>query len=345
MADPRELPQALRSTRWQQICAALAEAPSLPPERRCRLAALLHALGLYRPLLALAPPGAPIDGAGPREAEMAWWCASARYMLGLPARIGDYDDANLSGFVDLARCPSAPGLVRFNAAALIFVHLAKTGADAGELAGWAGPLELALANAVGEADPFNAVLITSRCWRALALLPQRVGDRAEMKRLMDLAQQQALALQPADAAQQHLYRENLHALWESRSKEALWLGDDERALACSRAVIEVDPYDAKAWVELGQIHFRSHRWREAARAAWPASARRSAAAPRRRPRPHAAAAACACAAPSSAAGGWRCRPSLPRGPAWPGRTRRCGWPCAPGCQCPSAPSPKRSGKV
>ena len=32
------------------------------------------------------------------------------------------------------------------------------------------------------------------------------------------------------------------------------------------AVVDVDPYDAKAWVELGQLHFARRQWHEAARA-------------------------------------------------------------------------------
>lgn len=258
LSDPRELPDALRTPRWQELCAALDDAAAMSAERRCRLGCLLHALGLYRPMLALTAPAC--------EIELGYWRASARYMLGLPARISDYDEADIGAFVDIAlHAVDAPQL-RFNAGAMVFVHLAKTGADTHEMAHWAARLERALVDATAHADPFTAGLLTSRFYRGLGMLPQRRGQKAEVLRTMDLAQQHALALQPTSSAQEHLYRENLHALWESRSKEARWLGDDERALACARAVIDVDPYDAKAWVELGQLHFARQQWREAARA-------------------------------------------------------------------------------
>lgn len=263
LSDPRELPDTLRTPRWRALCLALDESTSMPAERRCRLAGLLHVLGLYRPLLSLAA-GRRAD-AGPYEVELDYWCASARYMLGLPARIGDYDDADISAFVDMAMHVGNAPRVRFNANAMVFVHLAKTGAETRELALWADRLERALADAITHADPFTAGLLTSRFHRSLGMLPQLQGRSAEVVRVMDRAQQHALELKPANSAQEHLYRENLHALWESRSKEARWLGDHERALACALAVIDVDPYDAKAWVELGQLQFARKQWRQAAR--------------------------------------------------------------------------------
>lgn len=263
LSDPRELPDNLRTPRWQALCLALDESTSMPAEPRCRLACLLHVLGLYRPLLSMA--AGHHAASDPCEIELDYWRASARYMLGLPARISDYDGADICAFADIAaRAGDAPR-VRFDASAMVFVHLAKTGAASAELAPWADRLERALPDAIAHAEPFTAGLLTSRFYRSLGMLPQKQGRRAEVVRVMDQAQQHALELRPANSAQEHLFRENLHALWESRSKEALWLGDQERALACALAVIDADPYDAKAWVELGQLHFVRKRWQEAAR--------------------------------------------------------------------------------
>ena len=83
---------------------------------------------------------------------------------------------------------------------------------------------------------------------------------------MDLAERHALAMKPSSSAQENLCRENLHALMESRTKEALWLGDHDRALARALGVSQVDPYDSKAWVELGQVRFVRKEWHDAARA-------------------------------------------------------------------------------
>ena len=145
LSDPRELPDALRTPRWQELCAALDDAAAMSAERRCRLGCLLHALGLYRPMLALTAPAC--------EIELGYWRASARYMLGLPARISDYDEADIGAFVDIAlHAVDAPQL-RFNAGAMVFVHLAKTGADTHEMAHWAARLERALVDATAHGTP------------------------------------------------------------------------------------------------------------------------------------------------------------------------------------------------
>ena len=90
--------------------------------------------------------------------------------------------------------------------------------------------------------------------------------RSGVVQTMDLAERHARAMQPATAAQRILYRENLHALFESRTKEALWLGDRKQALARSLEVTEVDPYNSKAWVELGEVRHLRKELQEAAQA-------------------------------------------------------------------------------
>ena len=74
--------------------------------------------------------------------------------------------------------------------------------------------------------------------------------------MMDLAEHYARAMVPADPAQELLYLENLHPVMESRTKEALWLGNLDLALTRAVRVIDVDPYDSRAWLELGQVRLR-----------------------------------------------------------------------------------------
>jgi tetratricopeptide (TPR) repeat protein len=71
--------------------------------------------------------------------------------------------------------------------------------------------------------------------------------------MMDLAERHARAIVPTGEAQELLQRENLYPVLESRTKEALWLGDLDLALDYAQRLIELDPYDSRAWLELGQI--------------------------------------------------------------------------------------------
>lgn len=265
--DPRELPAPLRTPRWQALCDALDAWPDLAPERRFRLVVLMHSLCLYEPVLVLVPPPESCaPGSEPRAIDLAYWRASARYALGLPDRTSDYRAADLSAFESIAEHTSAAVPAAFNSALKIFVHKSKIGAPVEDLKTWAARLERALADTIGRVEPFTEVLLTSRYYRAIGLLPQRLGDRAEVVRQMDLAERHALAMQPKTEAERLLYRENLHPLMESRTKEALWLGDRELALERAQKVVELDPYDSKAWVELGEVRMQRTEWARAAEA-------------------------------------------------------------------------------
>lgn len=267
VSDPRELPQALRTDRWSAVCDALGRWPELAIERKKALALLLHSLCLYEPVLRLVPEFDPRRLEDDRaDIELSYWRASARYVLGVPSRVADYRSADMSVFEAIVT--GAPDAIpaAFNSAVKVFVHKAKTGASRGELVQWSERLEQALADAVSRVDGFMADLLTSRFYRALGFLPQRRGKRADVVRLMDLAERHARRMKPATSAQELLYLENLHPVMESRTKEALWLGDRDLALKRALEVVKLDPYDSKAWVELGQVRMRRREWARAAEA-------------------------------------------------------------------------------
>jgi tetratricopeptide (TPR) repeat protein len=94
----------------------------------------------------------------------------------------------------------------------------------------------------------------------------RRGERDAMVQLMDSAERQARSLPATTPAQQLLRLENLHPVMESRSKEARWLGDRDLALARAQEVIDLDRYDPKSWLELGELLMMGQRWAEAAEA-------------------------------------------------------------------------------
>lgn len=266
-SDPRELPEVVRTDRWRALCDGVESWRGLSQERKCRLAVLLHCMCFYRPLVTLIPEaGFEARRADPDAVQLAFWRASAKYMDGLPNRTSDYDDADTSVFEDIALNAQHCAPTVFIATAKVFVHKAKTGAELAELAEWSKHLEKAHARATRGVDEFTTELFTSKFYRGTGFLPQRLGDRSEVVRTMDLAERHALKMKPLTPGQELLYRENLHAVMESRTKEALWLGDMEQALARSLKVIDVDPYDSKAWAELGEVRYLRKEWQEAAQA-------------------------------------------------------------------------------
>lgn len=263
--DPRQLPDSLMTERWRAMCEALDNWNDLSSERQSRLILLLHSLCLYECVLEQVPRAeARALSTDPHRAELAFWRELARYIQGLPDRISEYGWADMSGFEEISCCTPSAVPAGFNAAIRVLVHNAKTGASHRELAKLAARAERALADSIDRVDTFTSVLLKSRFHRAAGFVPQRCGDRVEVCRQMDLAERYAYSVKPATAAQEVLYLENLHALMESRTKEAIWLGDNELALSRALKVTEVDPYDAKAWVELGEIRMRRKEWALAA---------------------------------------------------------------------------------
>ncbi len=267
VTDPRQLPENLRSDRWRRLCAALNDWNLLSGDEQCRLASLLHSMCFYQPLLDLIPHSHfEARRAAPEILQLAFWRASAHYIHHLPEQTSNYLTADLTIFEDIAL--NAPAAIPdcFNATAKVFVHKAKNRCQVADLVAWGNRFETALVRAIAGADEFTSGLFTSRFYRGLGFLPQLMGERNEVKRTMDLAESHARNIRPGTPAQHLLYRENLHAVMESRTKEALWLGDKDEALSRSLKVIEVDPCDSKAWAELGEVRYLRQEWREAAEA-------------------------------------------------------------------------------
>jgi tetratricopeptide (TPR) repeat protein len=239
------------------MCEALDAWPELTTDRQCRLVLLLHALCFYSLISNLVPDGAETGSIGGEDhAELAYWRASARYVLGLPDRVADYGDADLSEFERIATTAPPHEPAAFNAALKVFTHKAKVGGSAEELVTWRARVGRILDAVMTKADPFVGALLSSRFWRAAAFVPQRNGDRHEVVRMMDLAEHHARAMVPAGEAQELLYLENLHPMLESRTKEALWFGDLDLALERALDVVGLDAYDSRAWLELGQVRRR-----------------------------------------------------------------------------------------
>jgi tetratricopeptide (TPR) repeat protein len=265
VSDPRDLAEDLRTDRWRKLCQHLELWPKLSSVRKCRLAVLLHSMCFYEPLLQLIPgdwPGA--NASDPWVAQLAFCRASAKFMHDLPTRTSGYESETMSAFENIAIDDRTDRSVRFNATAMVFVQKAKARASLVELNDWSKRLEIAFAAAQDGENGFVARLLESRFHRGMGFLPQAAGDREAMIRTMDIAERQARDLAPTSAAEEILYRENLHAVLESRTKEALWLNDLDLAASRAAELTRMDPYDSKAWVELGQVHYRQENWQRAA---------------------------------------------------------------------------------
>jgi tetratricopeptide (TPR) repeat protein len=262
--DPREVPEHLRSERWAALCRGIENWNDLPVGRQARLTALLHALCFYRLTLKLTSERTmrltDADGV-----LLAYWRASAAYVMDLPSRVSQYSFADMSDFEKMARDGRVHPAMQFLSSIKLLVHQAKTGGRAEVLRAAATRSEALLGEA-GRARPFLGHLYTSHFHRAVAMVSQAEGKAFDVERHMGLAERHARAMRPRSPAERLLYRENLHPVLESRCKESIWRGQYRRAVELARKVISVDPYDPKSWVELGEALALSGRLEEAAEA-------------------------------------------------------------------------------
>ncbi len=265
--DPREVSPPIRGTRWSSICEALDHWPELLTDQQCRLMLVLHSLCFYTLISNLIPdiPESEIT-AHPDMAELAYRRAAARYMLGGPDSVADYGYADLSELQRIVSTAPRDCPIAFNGGLKILVHKARVGAPMDELVEWRARSEQKLDAALASGDDFTHAFLLSRFYRAAAFLPQRRGDRAEVIRMMDLAEHYALAMSPVTEAQKLLQLENRYPVIESRTKEALWLGNLDLALTRAESLIKLDPYDSRAWLELGQVRVERKEWAPAAEA-------------------------------------------------------------------------------
>jgi tetratricopeptide (TPR) repeat protein len=265
--DPREVPAAIQSSRWRLMCEALNHWPELTTDQQCRLVLLLHGLCFYSLLSNQVHEGHEAEIISqPDQTELAYRRASARYTLGTPDRVADYGAADLSQLERIAIIASPHPAIALNAALKLLVHRAKVGSPVEEMIHWRSRAEQSIEALASTHDEFNFALLLSRFYRAAAFIPQRLGDRTEVVRMMDLAERFALAVVPVNEAQELLRLENLHPLMQSRTKEALWLGDFDLALTRAQYVINVDPYDSRTWLELGQVRLQRKEYAAAAEA-------------------------------------------------------------------------------
>jgi tetratricopeptide (TPR) repeat protein len=186
--------------------------------------------------------------------------------LGLRDRVAEYYGADLSEFEQILAFAPSDHPAAFNAAVKILVHKAKVGVPTKELVTWRDRSEKILQGVIVRSSQLERDLLLSGFYRAAAFIPQRKGERKEVIRIMEHSERYAVAMRPTNDAEELLYLENLHPVLESRTKEALWLGDLNLALSRALRVVELDPYDSRAWCELGQVRLSREEYSKAAEA-------------------------------------------------------------------------------
>jgi tetratricopeptide (TPR) repeat protein len=261
--NPRDLHPALRSERWDQICEFLENYQDLNISTRIYVIDLLLSLCFHRAVPEYIPkmPALEISRQAPL-AKLAYYRAMANLMSCPDA--GNLD--NLREFEHIAHYAVSGSTARLNATNMLTILNIKTFRElqAGEF--WKTQSIQELDNLEASLDDFSFIYQSSVLHRAIVLIPLFCQDRGGVVREMDACQALAEKLLEIcqDEVQEIAAHENLTTVFESRTKEALWLGDVDLAEMRARQVVDRDPYYPKYRLQLGEVLLKKGKIDEAA---------------------------------------------------------------------------------
>jgi tetratricopeptide (TPR) repeat protein len=266
ISDPRGVPESRRSPEWRELCALVDGWAGLPNWQRACLARALMIMSYHQLALDLTESVLPsLDPSDEWDAQLMLANAQCRVVLHFESsgRRTAYDPKPLSDLV--ARAPKA-SFARFKALNHLIMLYAQLVQDEKAASNHSEAMK-DCARALGERYKDSAIehLLMSNLYRVTSMVPFMRADRAAVAAEMAEAEAHAAAAVAA-APDEFLATENLYSLCETRTREAIWIGDFDRAEAAARRLIRLTPLDSKAWIELGEALYKGGKLEEAARA-------------------------------------------------------------------------------
>jgi len=111
---------------------------------------------------------------------------------------------------------------------------------------------------------FHYRLLASKYLRAVSFGPMADGDRGGLRRVLDEAENHARALEPRDDSERLLKRDNLMILLETRTREAQWNHDLDRAEELVTHSTAMNPLDPMRHSVRGEVLAQRGKWGQAA---------------------------------------------------------------------------------
>lgn len=261
--SPADLPEQLWSPEWRVLCEAVEAFDDLVVEQQVRLAWLIGKLCLYRFLTAFLPEGvADRIRTSHEHASLAYLRALGRYRLMLDGETQDYSMVEFERIA--AEAP--PGIARVDSHYQMVAQNVKHHNDLAGAERWQADHLTAIESSRTVLDDFTYQLVMSRYHRVAGFLPQMRRDKAGVEHEMSLAEKYARELPRDDDVHELAAKEMLYPVLESRTKEAMWMGDLELALQRAVELTELSPHDPRAWLHLGELHVERDEIEDAVRA-------------------------------------------------------------------------------
>ena len=261
---PLELSIENRTERWNKLCEYLIHYKELKTEKKLCVINLLTSLCLHKSVLEYVPemPEAEISGSI-ALAGLASCRAMSERML---QANGDTPDI-LKKFEKVSNYAPIGSKVRFSTCINLVGLYAKSFRDLNATEFWRSVATQELACLKNTLDDFSYKLLASIYHRAVVFFPILQNDREAVIREMELCESlaQSLVLEYNSEAEKIASRENLITVFESRTKEALWLGDIDLAEVRAKQLVKMEPLYSRYRLQLGEVLLKQTKIEEAAK--------------------------------------------------------------------------------
>jgi tetratricopeptide (TPR) repeat protein len=261
--NPLQLADELRTNRWNTLCNYLTHYHELQPVTKLRVINLLSSLCFHEAVLDYLPKISSSEIAScPTLAKLALRRAMSNLML------QSHNDTldNLEELENIASHAPLGSVSRFDAALHLVAYYSKIFRNLEAAKFWRSVTTQELDNIKNLLDNFTYKLLTSTYYRAIVLVPLLQQDKEIVAREMDLCESLAESLihECKDEIQQIAANENLMSVFESRTKEALWLRDVDLAEERARKLTQMEPLYSRYRLQLGEILIKQGKIEEAA---------------------------------------------------------------------------------
>lgn len=107
-------------------------------------------------------------------------------------------------------------------------------------------------------EHWTKLALASSYWRGISFVPFHGGMREQVTDELSRAEEYALSLPVGSFVEDVTRRQQLHPLFETRIREAIWRGELDLARLRAEELIKIDPQEPKVYITAGDVSLRCH---------------------------------------------------------------------------------------
>jgi tetratricopeptide (TPR) repeat protein len=257
--DPSAVKSAVRTRQWSQFVAWCADLEDLTQAGQRNVIILSETLGLYRLTAQLGQRGLRrLGSASTRpDSDFSDWLSG----VVLLARYKDTGTVTVRRQLLVSRAAAAHSErldleQRLSAALFLVVAYSKSKpGDPVQAKYWRERAADLYAHFRPDAH-WTKLALASSYWRGISFVPFHDGLQQQVTDELSRAEEFALAMPAGSFIEDVTRRQQLHPLYETRIREAIWRGDLELAAARAEELIKVDPLEPKVYITAGDVALR-----------------------------------------------------------------------------------------